>query len=356
MTQIPDSNKKNGSVRQRRKSHPVSQWWTRQRVENGLRRYQRDFFPDNEAELPESVHAYQKVIPAQEKLRPTRERIYPTGDAVLYHFECLLQAWWLLGFNVVSRRETRRIYEITPEIETVLRKVYSLPFKSKKRQDLGIPSIQDAARDLSVPSYTLKKFARELGLTRTKDLPWSEEEIKILDEQGYKSTAGLNRIFRKKGFVRTEVGIELMRARRRSHKASPYFSLNAIARLFGVDGHLVTDWVEKGWLRAEYKETKKNKGDGDGRGDTRVADKNSIYRFVVEHPEAFDLRRVDQLWFLHVITKGDVAFIKSERLSARSEGQLIGEPVEYGKKRQAARTRGQAGENELTYLEETKIK
>lgn len=343
MTAIPDPVKKSSSVRKRRKSHPVSQWWTKQRVENGLRRYQRDFFADNEANLPESVHAYQKFIPAEEKLRPTRERIYPTGDAVLYHFECLLQAWWLLGFNVVSRRETRKIYELTPAIETELRKVYSLPFRSKKRQEIGIPSIQDAARDLDVPAHTLKKFARELGLTRTKDLPWSEEEIKILDEQGYKSTGALVRIFQKNGFSRTEVGIQMMRSRRRSHKASPYFSLGAIARLFGVDRHLVKDWVEKGWLRAEYKETKKNKGGG-YRGDTRVADKDSIYRFVVEHPESFDLRRVDQLWFLHVITKGDVGFIKSERLSARSEGQLVGKPVDHKKKRQATRARSQAGE------------
>lgn len=343
MSEKPDSVNKVGPVRKRRKSHPVSQWWTRQRVENGLRRYQRDFFPDNEADLPESVHAYQRFVPAEEKLRPSRERIYPPGDAVLYHFDCLLQAWWLLGFVVVSRRDTGRLYELTPAIETELQKIYSLPFKSKKRAELGIPSIQDAARELGVPASTLKKFARELGLTRTKDLPWSEEEIKILDEQGYKSPAALARIFRKEGFVRTEVAIELMRARRRSHKASPFYSLGAIARLFGVDGHLVTDWVDKGWLKAEYKETKKNKGDGDGRGDTRVADKDSIYRFVVEHPEAFDLRRVDQLWFLHVVTRGDVGFIKSERLSARSEGQLVGEPVEHKKKRQAARAHGQAG-------------
>lgn len=344
MTTIPDPVKKGGSVSKRRKSHPVSQWWTRRRVENGLRRYQRDFFPEDEANLPESVHAYQKFIPAEEKLRPTRERIYPTGDAVLYHFECLLQAWWLLGFDVVSRRETRKIHELTPAIETELRKVYSLPFKSKKRQELGVPSIRDAARDTGVPAHTLKKFARELGLTRTKDLPWSEEEIKILDEQGYKSTDALARILRLAGFKRTEVGIQLMRARRRSHKASPFFSLSAIARLFGVDGHLVTDWVEKGWLRAEYKETKKNKGAEMRSGDTRVADKDSIYRFVVEHPESFDLRRVDQLWFLHVITRGDIGFIKSERLSARSEGQLVGEPVDHKKKRQSARARSQAGE------------
>lgn len=345
MTQVLDTVKKGGSARKRRKSHPVSQWWTKQRVENGLRRFQRDFFPDNEADLPESMNAYQKIIPAEEKLRPTRERIYPTGDAVLYHFDSLLQAWWLLGFNVVSRRDTGRIYDLTPEIETKLRKVYSLPFKSKKRQELGIPSIKDAAHDLNVPPYILKRFARELGLTRTKDLPWSDEEIKILDEQGYKSTAGLARIFRQNGFKRTEVGIELMRARRQSHKASPFFSLGSLARLFGVDGHIVKNWVEKGWLKAEYKETKKNRGEGDRSGDTRIADKDSIYRFVVDHPEAFDLRRVDQLWFLHIVTKGDVGFIKSDRLSARSEGQLIKEPIVHGKKRQAARARGQAEEN-----------
>lgn len=332
MREIPDSEKKSGSARKLRKSHPVSQWWTRRRVENGLRRYQRDLFPDNEADLPESLNMYLKFIPAGEKLRPTRERIYPPGDAVLYHFESWLQAWWLLGYRVVSRRDTGRIFELTPEIEMTLRRVYSLPFRSKKRLELGIPSIKESARDLGIPPHTLKKFARELGLTRTKDLPWSEEEIKILDEQGYKSTAGLARIFRRAGFKRTEGAIQMMRARRMSHKASPFFSLGAIALLFGVDAHLVTGWAEKGWLRAEYKETKKNK-EGGGRGDTRVAGKDSIYRFIVEHPEAFDLRRVDQLWFLHVITKGEVAFIKSERLSARSEGQLISDPIEHGKKR-----------------------
>lgn len=313
-----------------RKSRTVSSWWTRQRVENGLRRLQRDFFDGRDEALPLTIAAYNGAIPSDDKARQPREKIYPPGEAVLYHFESLTQAWWMLGFTGIAKPEPRKKYFLDERTEILLRETYSLPFKSKAREEKGLRSIQEISDELKMPKHVLIKFAAELGLTRTREASWSEDEVKIIDEQGYKTSASLVNIFRAAGFKRTEVEIQSMRARRMSHKSTPFFSLSAVAVLFGIDVHRVIDWVESGWLKAERKGTRRAAGN-QGKGDTRVTAKDSIFRFIVEHPDAFELRYVDQLWFLHVVTRGEVEFIRSSRLSARSEAQLRANPVEKRK-------------------------
>lgn len=317
---------KNNTVR---KSAKTSVWWVKKRVDNGLHRFKRDFFAANEKDLPTSVAAYAGLIPIDDKRRPSREKLYPPPDAILQQYDSLVQAWWRNGYEVYETRESRRDWNLTPEIETVLRKLYSEPFNTKNRT---LPGVKETAKSMGYPGHVFCRFALELGLTKAKEKSWSEAEIDILDQHGYKSLPTLAGIFRAAGFSRTQTAILLMRQRRGSHKSSPFYSLQALARLFGVDRHKVVGWVEQNWLQAEYRATPDPEAT-DMKGEIRVARKDSIYRFIVEHPEAFELRKVDQLWFLHLVTRGDVAFIKSDRLSSSSQAQLLEQPVACAKRR-----------------------
>ena len=56
-------------------------------------------------------------------------------------------------------------------------------------------------------------------------------------------------------------------------------------------------------------------------GDTKLFHVGTVREFVINHPEEIDLRKVDKMWFLWLITGGRVKLIApSERLGNRAEG------------------------------------
>ncbi|MGE5111208.1 MAG: hypothetical protein ACM3JB_10160 [Acidobacteriaceae bacterium] len=68
-----------------------------------------------------------------------------------------------------------RKYSYTDQIDQLIRKAYLSRLDSKTRPDIRL-----LAKKVGVPHWVLKKRARELGLARTKELPWSEPELEIL--------------------------------------------------------------------------------------------------------------------------------------------------------------------------------
>ena len=117
-----------------------------------------------------------------------------------------------------------------------------------------------------------------------------------------------------------------------SHKATPYYSVNALAQLFGIDAHGVKAWIDKGWLKFVFKGTRRA-SDSKQNGDTRLVHVDWIYEFIVNHPTEIRFRQVDQLWFLSIVTKGDVKMILSDpsRISQRTECQQVEAPIEWSK-------------------------
>ena len=65
--------------------------------------------------------------------------------------------------------QSRRKYIFTDQIDQLIREVYLNHRAAKSRP--GIPLL---AKKVGMPHWALKKRARELGLARTKELPWSE--------------------------------------------------------------------------------------------------------------------------------------------------------------------------------------
>jgi len=308
-------------------------WWTPQRVENGLRRFARDFFAGRESELPTTGGKYLKLIPAAERGRRGCNRLYPPADAVLRHHESFAAAWWSIGILVVVRA-SRHKYELTPEIEATLRRIYSYGFHEKTRPP-DVPAGPRAyARLLGLPGEVVTKWAQELGLARAKEPVWSAREIALLDRYGYLTPVHIGKVLREHGFTRSVTGISLMRKRRMSHKASPYYSVSALSHLFGIDHHAIDRFITFGWMKTTQKGTRRG---AKQRGDIKLVHKDEIRRFIYEHPMEFELKKVDQMWFLDLVTEGKVKMVEpSKRLSKRSEGQLISAPREWGKKRRAA--------------------
>ena len=308
-------------------------WWTKERVDNGLKRFMRDYFEGKEDQLPPNLNQYQTLIRDVERGKRQQLRLYPPGPAVLRYYESFIAAWWSFGY-LVENSKGKRKWIITPEIEAMLHKIYDYRFRGKDRP-ADIPAgPKPYARMIGYPEHALSQAAIKLGLSRTKEKPWSEDEITLLDKYGYRSLPNLTILFKENGFRRSETAILLMRKRRMSHKASPFYSMNAVANLFGTDAHVVKRWIEQGLVQYEMKGTRRD-NETQQNGDTHLIHKDWLYEFIVKHPTEFEIKKVDQLWFLHIVTKGEVklAFSDETRMTRRTEGQSIEKPVEWGKSR-----------------------
>ena len=76
---------------------------------------------------------------------------------------------------------------------------------------------------------------------------------------------------------------------------------NGLAEASGIDSHAVSRWIKHGHLKAQLRGTARGQQQN---GDIYLIREKDVRRFILEHPTEIDLRKVDQLWFLDVITDG----------------------------------------------------
>jgi hypothetical protein len=204
------------------------------------------------------------------------------------------------GFNPIdvrgARRQGRRKYTFTDQIDQFIREAYLSRPDNKTR-----PGISVLAKKVGIPHWALKKRARELGLARTKELPWSEPELEILARYAWMSDERIRLKLKAAGYSRTVTGIHL-KLRRMKFKHDPsFYSANGLAQALGIDSHAVSRWIKRGYLRAQLRGTARGEQQN---GDIYLIREKDIRRFIVEHPTEIDLRKVDQLWFLDLLTNG----------------------------------------------------
>ena len=154
-----------------------------------------------------------------------------------------------------------------------------------------------------MPHWALKKRARELGLTRTKELPWSERELEILARYAWMSDERIRLKLKAAGYVRAVIGIHLKLKRMKFKHDGSFYSASGLAQALGIDSHAVTRWIKSGHLKAKFRGTARTEQQN---GDIYLIHEKDVRRFILEHPTDIDLRRVDQLWFLDVLTNGFV--------------------------------------------------
>lgn len=191
----------------------------------------------------------------------------------------------------------RRKYRFTDEIDQLIREIYLGHPGAKTR-----PGIRMLAKKAGIPVWALRKRARELGLARTKELPWSEPELEILARYAWMSDERIRRKLKAAGYSRTVTGIH-QKLRRMKFKQDPdFYSANGLAQALGIDSHVVSRWIRSGHLKAKLRGTARGEKQN---GDIYLIREKDVRRFILEHPTEIDLRKVvDQLWFLDLVTNG----------------------------------------------------
>lgn len=182
-------------------------------------------------------------------------------------------------------------YVPTDFIDAQIRRVY------EARTSRTMPELQVLARRIKWPDYAVRKRASQLGLSGTREPAWTEKETQIVERLAWMCNRKIVERLRAAGFHRTETGVALKRKRLRAGANLPYFTARGLGECLGEDSHKVARWIERGWLPAKKSERK----------EAWLIHENDVYRFLLEYPMEYELRKVDQLWFLDAITQGKIA-------------------------------------------------
>jgi hypothetical protein len=196
----------------------------------------------------------------------------------------------------LKRPRGKRKYMFTDQIDQLIRELYLNRPDVKTR-----PGIRLLAKKVNIPHWALKRRARDLGLARTKELPWSEPELEILARYAWMSDERLRLKLKAAGHTRTATAIHLKLRRMAFKKDGGFYSANSLAQALGIDPHAVTRWINRGDLKAKPRGTARGQAQN---GDIYLIREKDVRRFILAHPIDIDLRKVDQLWFLDLITNG----------------------------------------------------
>lgn len=172
-----------------------------------------------------------------------------------------------------------RSYRFSPELTELLRDAYRAPNKRALSERLNV-----LMRLRPWPRQVWTAQAQRLGLSReARGRLWTAaEDRELLLGLGTLTVAALSR-----RLGRTRRAVE-MRARKleMSWRVRDGFDQRGLAMCFGVMPAKVAQWLEDGLLK---------------RREGRISEV-AVARFIRAHPDAYDLRRVDQVWFKSLLT------------------------------------------------------
>lgn len=223
-----------------------------------------------------------------------------TGPTARYCGECQAKR---RGAGAQAAGRLRRKFPSNERIDRMLFEHYS-----KRLENGGHPrsllSNREIGEKIGWPKHRVANRARELGLARVKEHPWSAEELALLEKIAHFTPAVIAKRFAKRGFNRSANGIKVKLTRLGLKSASDFYSATVCSKLLGVDQHLVSRWIRLGYLKARRKDTERSSAQG---GDEYLINDVWVRAFVQQHPTAFDVRKVDQMWFLNLVFEGKLA-------------------------------------------------
>lgn len=202
-----------------------------------------------------------------------------------------------------------RKYNFTPEVHKKIKETYETA--------TGRGEIERLAKQIRIPRCLVTRYARRNGLTKTVNIPWTEEEIKILKLNARYHYKIIQDELKKKGYTRSEIAIKFKLTNTRFLQNLKGQSATQLAECFGVGPKVVLTWIEKGYLKAE------RRGTGRDKNDNYYITNYYIKKFIQECVDIIDLRKVDKWWFI------DLAFGGQHGLSPLSLDDTEGEGFEY---------------------------
>lgn len=194
-----------------------------------------------------------------------------------------------LGLRAPGFTKPNEQWTTTPFIDAAIKRYYA-----------GTPrkgGVGKLALSLHRPTRWVSHRARQLGIVppRFKEPQWSDAELELLRKHAPKAPMSIAQILRKHGFSRTSGSIKNKLTRLQVDRTDDgHYTGRGLAELFGIDVHVVSGWIRKGWLKAQT------------RGTTREHDvyrisQSAIRRFVIENAGAVDIKRVDKHWFIDLL-------------------------------------------------------
>jgi hypothetical protein len=181
-------------------------------------------------------------------------------------------------------------YRLTPEREAYLR----LHYKPTGARGMSFR----IAKALQVPKWRICRWAAELGLTSKegrKGPLWTPEQDAFLEK--HLASRHINWIAKQLGRSISACHVRAKRLDLSRRAARDWYTAHDVALGFGVDSHAVLRWIERGQLPAR----REGQDHEDGRACMWRISMQGIRRFLREHPAAFVLAKVDQVWFLDLV-------------------------------------------------------
>lgn len=165
---------------------------------------------------------------------------------------------------------------------------------------------------LGFPQHQVKLKAQELGLCHPRSADrrdWTAEEERYLQEwTGVRSS---KQIAKHMGRSLTSVVQKQHRLQLQTRVQSDGFTLRDLQLAFGCEHRVIQGWVNRGWLQVGKRGT-------DRARDVWEVSNQSVIAFIVEHPTAYRLDRVDQAWFLSFITDPETGIAAFQRRHMRT--------------------------------------
>jgi hypothetical protein len=184
--------------------------------------------------------------------------------------------------------------ETNDHIDGMIRRTY--------QNDPDPGAIKKLARTINRSRQWIRMRAIKLGIAipRFKTPDWAAAEIEIIVEHGHLGPLALKRRLAKSGFLRTEAAIMSKLYDQGGSTEDPdHHSANGLARLFGIDIHVVTGWIAKGWLQAQRRGTARVDQQG---GDQWWISRRAIRLFVKDSVQVIDFRKLDKVWLVELLT------------------------------------------------------
>ncbi len=211
-------------------------------------------------------------------------------------FEGVRRARWCPDVCRPAKRAAanrrRRKYEWTPD---------RLAYIQAHYDEIGARAI---AEHFGFPTWQVAHKAAALGLGRHRQVkPWTPAEVAMLEE--YAGVRTPRWIARELGRTLHSVVLKIRYVGLSTAIREGYTS-HSLAPCFGVSPDTIGRWIRLGYFgRLETR-------DGEARPQGSRSDiphhltDAQVLAFVKAHPTVFDLRKVDQTWFLDLVFKGRV--------------------------------------------------
>ncbi|MDH2313084.1 hypothetical protein [Methylobacterium brachiatum] len=169
----------------------------------------------------------------------------------------------------------------------------------------GRGAVNRLAVQLDVPRWWLSKRALTLGLSapHRKEPMWTGAEDALMRKVPLHDPERAARIFREHGFSRTATAI-VVRAKRLeiSRRTHETLSARGAARILGIDDKTATALCISGDLKAGRRGSKRLTQQG---GDAWAIEPSDLRRYVLDHIERIDIRKVEKVAFVALLAGSD---------------------------------------------------